>query len=84
MKSSKIGEKFLNLLAMLSQKKVVGFSKIRLGANSTVEYVLINDFNDVKIAYSIGIDKFVLLLKLYQKEELMFICMIILLKTSLY
>ena len=47
----------INIYYLLSIKKVLGFKKIRIGRNSDGGYILLNDLNNIKIAYSFGISR---------------------------
>jgi hypothetical protein len=45
-----------NIYNLLSSKEVLGYKKIRIGNNSADGgYILLNDFNNIKIAYSFGL-----------------------------
>ena len=46
-----------NIYYLLSSMVVLGYKKIRLGVKSDGGYIILNDFNNIKIAYSFGIDK---------------------------
>ena len=35
--------------------EVLGYNKIRIGSKADGGYILLNDFNNIKIAYSFGI-----------------------------
>ena len=49
------GRKLDEILALLKPMKVVGFDKIRLGADHDGGYVMLDDFSGVTRAYSLGI-----------------------------
>ena len=46
-----------NLYYLLSSMEVVGYNKIRIGRKTDGGYILLNDFKNIKIAYSFGINK---------------------------
>ena len=46
----------MNIYNLLSTKTVVGKDKIRIGRNFDGGYVVLNDFQNSKIVYNIGID----------------------------
>ena len=45
-----------NILRMLRPKSVIGFEKIRVGRAFDGGYIMVDDFSDVKTAYSLGIN----------------------------
>lgn len=47
----------LRLLRLLRPRKVVGYSKIRLGSPNDGGYILIDDFQDIDAAFSFGIEQ---------------------------
>ena len=44
-----------NIYSLLSSMEVLGYNKIRIGNKADGGYILLNDFNNIKIAYSFGI-----------------------------
>ena len=44
-----------NLYYLLSSVEILGYNKIRIGRKADGGYILLNDFNNIKIAYSFGI-----------------------------
>ena len=44
-----------NIYSLLSSMEVLGYNKIRIGSKADGGYILLNDFNNIKIAYSFGI-----------------------------
>jgi len=44
-----------NLYNLLSSMEVLGYNKIRIGRKGDGGYILLNDFNNIKIAYCFGI-----------------------------
>lgn len=44
-----------NLYYLLSSMEVLGYNKIRIGKKGDGGYIFLNDFKDIKIAYSFGI-----------------------------
>jgi len=47
---------FLKLASLLKPEKVVGFEKIRLGSEADGGYVMLDDFKDIGLALSFGVD----------------------------
>lgn len=47
---------FLQLASMFSPEKVVGYQKIRLGSDIDGGYVMLDDFSNVELALSFGVD----------------------------
>lgn len=70
-------------LPFIYPKKVIGNNRILLGKKSDGCYVLLDDFENIKIDYSFGISHKNQFDDALPKEELMYICMIIQLKNAL-
>ncbi|HEV3272735.1 MAG TPA: hypothetical protein VGZ93_11190 [Candidatus Methylacidiphilales bacterium] len=49
------GDKLREILALLRPMKVVGFEKVRVGAGHDGGYVMLDDFEGVSVAHSLGI-----------------------------
>jgi hypothetical protein len=49
-------ERFLRLAALFEPKRVLGFRKIRLGSAADGGYVMLDDFAEIDLAVSFGID----------------------------
>ena len=73
----------LCIYQFICPKEVINKNKILMGNIQDGSYVMLDDFKNIKIAYSIGIGKKFNLIKLLQTKELMYICMIIQLKNYL-
>ena len=66
-----------NLYYLLSSMEVVGYNKIRIGRKTDGGYIFLNDFTNIKIAYSFGINTEISFEKELADKILIFICMII-------